>query len=77
MDAISEPDFIVLKVGEYFFVRYGVHVAEDYKAFFSFKYPVEELTEQREWRIGDDDVRLITQFTDFFRAEIAIAMEIS
>ena len=73
---IVEPNPVRLDQREHLLVCDGVAVADDCEFLACFHYPRKELPEQRERRIGHDDIRLVTQLLHLAAAEVAVAVEV-
>ena len=60
-----KPHLIILNQRKNFFVTDGIHISNNKELFLGSYYPRQELTEQREWRVGDNDIDFITQLAYF------------
>ena len=71
-----EPKLVFLNQREHLLVGYGVCIA-NHEAFLICRHnPRQELSEEREGRVGDDDVCLVAQGGDLSAAEVAVAFEV-
>jgi hypothetical protein len=67
----AQPDFVLLDEWEDFLVGDGVFVADDEELFAVFDELGDILAEERERRVGDDDVRLFQELDALWAAEVA------
>ena len=74
--AMTKPCTTVHDKREHLFVFNAVDIPDDKEQLLRFQNPCEELAEERERRIGDDNVCLVAELTDLLAAKIAIALQI-
>ena len=72
----SQPRPVVLYQREHLLVGYSVHVSDDGELLAAVGDPPQELAEERERRVGDDDVGALAQCCYLARAEVAVALEV-
>ena len=73
---VAEPHLVVLDKREYLAIGDGVHVADDQELLVVFHQERHVLAEERERRIGDNDIRLVEQRDALRRAEVAVALQL-
>ena len=75
-EPIAKPYAVIHEQGEYLLVRDGILVSDDQKLLLVLHELRDILAEQRERRIGDDDVGLLQELNAFGAAEIAVPLEL-
>ena len=76
MDGTSHPKLIVLDQGEDLLVCDAIDVSDNDELLACLHYPSKELTEQREWRIGNDNICLIPEPLHLVATEVAVTFQI-
>ena len=71
----SQPNLILLNESKYFLVRDGILMSNNQELLVILHQLRHILPEQREWRVGDDDVGFFQEFNALSAAEISITLE--
>ena len=72
---VTKPQPVVLNQLKHFTVVASVYAANDHKLLLMRHQLLNVLPEQREWRVGDDDIGLLEQVDAFLTAEVAVLFE--
>ena len=73
---VAEPHLVVADERKYLAVGDGVHVADDEELLVVLHEEGHVFAEERERRIGDDDIRLVEKRDALGRAEVAVALQL-
>ena len=71
---VAQPNLVALYQIENFLVANSVLVADDKELLLVLDQLLNVFAEERKWRIGDDDIRLLEQSDAFITAKIAVAL---
>ena len=76
MNTFPKPQAVVHYEGKHISRCCSIHVPDDEELLLHFKYPCEELAEERERRVGDDDIGLVAELAALLAAEVAVTFKI-